>query len=305
MTKTGLHLAAITAATALSGCALAYDRSPAHEAGTIFAKLPFVTNRSVEPRERGQGRLTTRTGELRGGSCAVEIRGDKSKLLSYELRPLEDTVSSLDADPETGVTVYIHGFNEPFSKNCRYAAVLAERLVLRDSLLLFSWPTNNKVVTYGTDVRKMRATHDSLAQILGLLAAQFGSTNVNVIAHSLGSRGVVDTIFGNDSIRGLRFRKLVLVAPDVDPEHFEASLPTLQRHFSDITVFIAGNDRALSLSQILHRERRLGNATEWQTPDVRVVDVTTLNEGHFFRHMYHVRNPQIATLLRASLLDRE
>ncbi len=302
--KFGLLLVNTIAAATTIGCASTADTSRPPETGTIIAELPFVTNRFVESRARGKDRMSNRPGELRGGSCTVEIDKEESELLNYEIAPVSRTIESLREDAETGLTLYIHGYNEGFSKNCRYAAVLRERLLLRHSLLLFSWPADNKVVTYGADVRRMRATHESLAELLGLLAGRFGADNINIVAHSLGSRGAMDTILGSDSMRGLRFRKLVLVAPDVDPQRFEAILPVLQRHVSDITVFVAGNDRALSISEILHREPRLGNDTEWQNPVVDVVDVTTLNTGHFSRHMYHVRNPQIATLVRATLMEQ-
>ncbi len=303
MLNSRLLLAAATAAIGSLGCASANGPSPVTDTDTDVTDLPFVTNRSVESRDRGRRRMSNRPGELRGGTCSVEIRGDRSRLLRYEVVPVGETIESLHEDAETGVTLYIHGYNEPFRKNCRYAAILSERLALQRSLLLFSWPADNKVVTYGTDVRNLRATHDSLARLLELLAEQFGAHNINIVAHSLGSRGVMDTIFGNDSIGNLRFRKLVLVAPDIDPRRFEASLPELHRRVSDITVFVASNDRALSISRFLHREPRLGNDTGWQRPDVQVVDVTTLNKGHFSRHMYHVKNPQIAALVRATLMD--
>ena len=304
MMNPGNLFATIVLSAVSAGCAVAKGPATTPDADFVITAVPFVTNRAVETSRRGQDEMSNRLGELRGGSCIVEIDGENSELLEYEIVPVGKTIESLREDAETGVTLYIHGYNEGFDKNCRYAAVLRERLLLRHSLLLFSWPSDNKVVTYGADVRKMRATHDTLAELLGLLADRFGAGNVNIVAHSLGSRGAMDTIFRSDTIRSSRFRKLVLVAPDVDPERFEAILPVLRLHVSDITVFVAGNDRALSISEILHREPRLGNDTEWQSPVVNVVDVTTLNTGHFSRHMYHVRNPQIATLVRATLMEQ-
>ncbi|MDJ0701362.1 MAG: hypothetical protein QNJ07_16050, partial [Woeseiaceae bacterium] len=86
MLNSRLLLAAATAAIGSLGCASANGPSPVTDTDTDVTDLPFVTNRSVESRDRGRRRMSNRPGELRGGTCSVEIRGDRSRLLQVPPR---------------------------------------------------------------------------------------------------------------------------------------------------------------------------------------------------------------------------
>jgi pimeloyl-ACP methyl ester carboxylesterase len=260
--------------------------------------LPFVTNRRLEADENGARRFGTGHGDLSAGRCVVgfEGKGWRGELIGVETAPLDAVLPDHETDP---LVLYVHGYSESFSRSCRRAALLQERLGLDGRLLLFSWPSRN-YLTYEQDADELAASVDRLNELLSLAAARVGYDSLVILAHSMGSRGVVEALDRRDEDPA-RFASIVMIAPDISRRVFLENVPMLQARASDITVYMSDNDRVLWLSTTVNVSGRLGNASELPvaTEELSFVDITPTGTTYIGGHLYHLHNPAVIEDLRA------
>ena len=134
-----------------------------------------------------------------------------------------------------------------------------------------------------------------------------GSTRITLIAHSLGARGMVQTlrdIEGDDVESPDRiFGQLVLVAPDIDLEGFADDIAILKARTRAVTVFVSENDRVLRISRTVNWARRLGQGGElpFADPGISIVDISPIERADFGGHVYHLYNPAVTEELRRML----
>jgi hypothetical protein len=264
--------------------------------------LPFVTNRAVETRGDGRRYFGNKLGTFTSGRCSVAVRGggEAGDILAVEETAPEDTLGAVNASADPSVIVYFHGYYEDFERSCQRAARFKYRLGLDSELLLFTWPANSTPLTYGADVADLEASVPTFLLALEELGERFGPGNISIVAHSLGSRGMVKSLREWPE-RPEKFRDLILVAADIDRELFVESLPLLRAHTENITLLVSARDRALDVSKVVNRAPRLGQATDLAAQGVAVIDVTDIADTHFSGHIYHLRNPAVVDLIRSVL----
>jgi len=299
--RAALLLAAGSIAAALASCATRIPvgvqyRVPA-AADDAVVSLRFVSNRRLELTGAGTSYYGGEHGALSAGVCQVAFRDEDDRggrLLRVDGAPI-DTV--IDSDPVHSLVIYIHGYSEPFAKNCRRAALLQRRLKLDGRLLLFSWPSGN-YLTYAQDVRDLEQSIDSLNDLLDIAARTLGPDRIVLVAHSLGSRGVVAAL--ERRVDAAKFNAVVFVAPDIQRDVFLDKLPMLRDKVSNITVYMSDNDRALWLSTAVNASARLGIADQFEFGggQVNFVDVTGTGIDNISGHMYHMFNPAVTEDLR-------
>ena len=282
----------LAAAAAATGCAGAQPDSSAEP-----LEVPYLTTRNLRAEAAGQADYGNRVVDLSAGVCSARVAAGKRLEVGIDKvasAPVDTVLSGFPADD---LLVYVHGYNIGFERACRDSARLAVQTGFQGRLLLFSWPARSAVVTYGSDAKRLAASMPALFDALDELASRYGSGRVNVIAHSMGSRVVVESI---EALlpRDEPFDKLVLVAPDIDRELFVGILPELQSLVSDITVLASDNDRLLKLSRTVNFGTRLGQAEGLEIDGVSVVDVTDVADAGFAGHVYHLTDPEVGQILR-------
>jgi len=296
-------LALFTAiAVALSACA---TRIPV---GTDFREVSgqyeslvevrFVTNRGLVNSGRRGDYFGDDHGELSAGTCRVGFEsGDRrGDVLRVDTRPLETVFAGIA--PGLFV-IYMHGYGEYFAKNCWRAALLQARLGLDDRMLLFSWPSSS-YLTYAGDAKDLEQSIDELNELLTLAAEAVGHDRVVLMAHSMGSRGLVAALHerGDDAAK---FHSAIFVAPDIRRDVFRDNVQMLQRRVSDITVYMSDHDRVLWLSTTVNVSGRLGVASEFDLEHANVVDITPTGSNDITGHLYHMLNPAVIEDLRVLL----
>ena len=260
--------------------------------------LRYVTNRALIS-SRSNGRYyDDRRGELSAGICTVgfEARDRSGEVLSVETAPVDNVLDGL----ATGrVIVYVHGYSETFDRSCRRAAMLQSNLRLDDRLVLFSWPSSN-FVTYTQDAADLSASLDDLNRFITQAAQVIGHDRIVLMAHSMGSRGVVDALRQRDGDVD-KFSEAVFVAPDIRRDLFVENVQMLQSKVSDLTVYASDNDLVLWLSTIVNVSGRLGVATEIDidAEHMRIIDISSTGVNFIGGHLYHIFNPAVAEDLRA------
>ena len=259
--------------------------------------LPFVTNRRLESDGDGNRRYGTAHDELSGGRCVVGFEENKwrGELIRVETTPLDDALPDVASPP---LVLYVHGYSESFAKSCARAALLEERLGLDGRLLLFSWPSRN-YLTYEQDADELEASVDRLNELLSLLADRAGHEHVVIMAHSMGSRGILEALRQRTDDPA-RFSGIVMIAPDIGRKEFLENIAVLRDRASDITVYMSDNDRVLWLSTTVNISGRLGNAAEVpvEIEELNFVDITPTGTNYFSGHLYHLHNPAVIEDLR-------
>ena len=267
-------------------------------------ELEFVTNRAVDLGFGGQRYYGNELGGLSAGSCTVGMAADEDgdgELIGVSSSTVLRTLSTLEASADKGIVVYFHGYYEDFERSCRRAATFKRRLGVDLGFLLFSWPANSTPLTYGDDVADLEASTPVFLEILDELGRRFGPRKVSIIGHSLGSRGLVQTLerwpTGTE-----KFRDLILVAADIDRDLFVEALPILKSHIEEVTVIASDRDLALRVSETVNRAPRLGQSDGVHFEGVTVIDVTDIADTHFSGHVYHLRNNRVVDVIRQVLL---
>lgn len=277
--------------------------SVAEEGEARSLVIPYLTTRAYKLKDSGDVKYSTDITETTAGSCTVLLDGSEElvkKVSHYGVRPIDDVVAGFADRANEGVLVYIHGYNIGLERACKQAAVLARRTGFENRLLLFSWPASRTVLTYRKDERRMIASMPAIVAALGNLAERYGAGNINVIAHSMGSRAIVSSIEAAPA-EGDPIANLILIAPDIDRDVFAESLPALKERVRDITVVVSESDRLLMLSQTVNLGERLGQASDFDAEGVEVLDVTGFEDLGFGNHVYHLSNDQVGDMLRLIL----
>jgi esterase/lipase superfamily enzyme len=233
-------------------------------------------------------------------SAPIYIPSEKQTITAIEALPESrfwEDVSTF-AKRETGnIVLYIHGYKIGFNKSCHRAAIFQRALDLHDRLILFSWPADGKLIKYSWDVSDMVWSIPYLEKIIEGLVARMGNGRVDVVAHSLGTRGVVVALSRLACCRTTApiLSELVLVAPDIDADNFGHLLPEIRPLVNQITVYASENDKALMASEEFNGHPRLGQAGDHLAvfKGVQTIDITAAGMRRLSGHIYHLYNPAV------------
>ena len=182
---------------------------------------------------------------------------------------VEQLRQQVDASPQRSLLLVVHGFREAFPSALRKTAFVAHVLDIDTPVLLFDWPGNQ-----GSSLRGYRRARNiaresggELAQTLRLVIEKVRPQRLWLMANSMGGQVVVDAfslLYRDAAYADLQheIENVVLTAPDVDHrefnEQFKNEIKALARN---LTVYVSSNDRALLVSRIINRGKRLGEST--------------------------------------------
>ncbi len=224
----------------------------------------------------------------------------------------------VDASPDRSLLINVNGFRERFPSALRKTAFLAHVLDIDSPVLVFDWPGDqgSTLRGYWRAQRLARESGEELAQTLKLIVRDIQPERLWLVANSMGAEVVVNAfslLYQDADLADAEteIEHVVLTAPDVSHEkfgrEFKQEISALTRH---LTVYVSSNDRALLMSRVLNRGRRLGESTvrqenpdqseeaarafELVEPDsdtVTLVDVTPINRTRNF-HNFSLETPE-------------
>ena len=219
------------------------------------------------------------------------------------------------ASPYRSLLVVVHGYRETFPTALRRAAFLGYILDIDTPVLLFDWPGDQgpRLRGYRRARQVAEASGAELAHTLELVIREIRPERLWLLANSMGGE-VVASAFSlllrqaDFADAAVEFEDVVLTAPDVGQDDFDRQfkreVTALTRR---LTVYVSSNDRALLLSRLVNRQRRLGEST--LSPDlldeavqlseimepgddrVTLVDVTPVNRTRNF-HDFSLETPE-------------
>jgi esterase/lipase superfamily enzyme len=259
---------------------------------------------------------------LRSGICSVAYtRVDALKTIAENVPfyiPEEEL--QLDAIRETAVKdiwkdlgktsagksplIYVHGFNISFDRGCRRASEFQRSLGLGGRLVYFSWPSDGIIVNYPQDETELYWSVDAMHKTLADMVDASGSGKINVVAHSLGTRGIMLALVRMSAERKYAkyafvgrplIDQLVLLAAATDVGIFAQYLPYIKPLVKRITVYVSSHDVPLAASEQLHGYPRLGQTSQYlrELQGVEIIDVSDVPVQYPSGHLYHLYNKTV------------
>ncbi len=189
--------------------------------------------------------------------------------------------------------LYTHGFYMDFERSCKRASMLQQSLGLAGRFMLFSWPSDGAILNYTRDESDLYWSVDPLQAMLADMISRFGAGNIDIAAHSLGTRGVLlalmrmaNTEYANKPL----VNQVVLIAPDIDAGIFAQYLSQILPLARNITIYVSDNDQPLALSRQVHGYPRLGESGRHlrDLAGVEIIDISDLPVRYPSGHVYHL-----------------
>ena len=285
------------------------------EGSETLLTVPFITVREKTGSDKVSEYFSGERGSFHAGYCDITSTWlDRLKLLTDKLPYFPEEIVNLSAIREVPVeallqdlnntrqqrrpVVYLHGFYIDFARGCRRASLFQRSADLNGRFLFFSWPSDGAITNYTRDESDLYWSVEPLRQKLSRLVNQFGAGNIDIAAHSLGTRGVMLAMVmmaqANKDNKPV-FNQVVLMAPDIDEGIFRQYLPMIKPLANNITVYVSDNDQPLAIARQVHGHPRLGESGEHLDglDGVEIIDVTDMSVRAPSGHVYHLYNEMV------------
>lgn len=184
--------------------------------------------------------------------------------------------------------VFVHGYNVSFAKAARRTAQMAYDLKFDGPPIFFSWPSDSRLANYVEDLEDAGHSGTYLQRFLEQVATNTGAREVHLIAHSMGNRVLTDALQLMPPDPAVKFNEVLLAAPDIDAETFKNDIaPRIMDRADRLTIYASSNDKALQVSESLHRRRRLGQGGDQLPPlppelsQIDMVDASNIDFSWF------------------------
>ncbi len=203
------------------------------------------------------------------------------------------------------VTIFIHGYNSTQAETAFRAAQLAHDLKQPGLKFIYSWPSQGKALGYVYDNDSMLFARDGLEQLIRNLNT-IGARHVNLVAHSLGSTLLMETLRQLDIQQPGSAAQLVsgviLVSPDLDIEVFHAQMDRLKKVPNPFVIFVSKKDKMLNISSMLRGKGRvrlgnIDNVDKIGDLPVEIVDTTAFSDDAASSHFVAATSPALIALL--------
>jgi len=214
----------------------------------------------------------------------VLTKNDSLTALTPELLSLFARFNdAIEKSPTKEITIYVHGANSNFYRSVSQAAQYRHFTGRQAIVVLYSWPSAEKIIAYGTDVRNIMATVPTFARFIKLLAKQTTARKINIIAYSAGATLTTKAlaVLGQDTAQpdrdsyrqSLRLGSVYFAAPDTDFDEFIDEYRSYEDIVDNVTITINMTDSILGIAMEDRRaqtESILGEANQGRSGKSRL-----------------------------------
>ncbi len=194
------------------------------------------------------------------------------------------------------VFVFVHGFNTNFQEALYRLAQLKGDANVDAVPVLFSWPSEAKLVGYLADKDAVVYSRDHLVALLTMLARDRKFGNITVVAHSMGAWLTVEALrqlrLSGDNAVVSRLN-VTLAAPDIDVDVFRQQMEVVGKLSPPMVILVSRDDLALAFSSRLADHRKRVGALNIDDPrvreivaktDIHIEDISSVKPPDSFRH---------------------
>ena len=241
----------------------------------------------------------------------------------------EELRLQVEASPYRSLLININGFRERFPSALRKTAFLAHILDIDSPMLVFDWPGDQGSSPRGYHRAQSvaRESGRDLALTIDAIIREVHPERLWIVANSMGGEVVVSALSelyldAEMADPQTEIEHIVLTAPDVSHAEFGSTFRAKILALSEnLTVYVSSNDRALLMSRVLNRGRRLGESTvDTSNPDqfdeaaaafelvdtdndrVSLIDITPVNRTRNF-HNFSLETPEFFDDLYLRLIN--
>ena len=174
----------------------------------------------------------------------------------------------IDKQSTRRVMVFVHGFNNSFSFAARRLAEFSSRINFDGVVVMFSWPSSNKLRLYMKDYDETEQSCPRFTYALNAIHQFIENVRIDVVAHSMGAKLLYHSLTAGKGGRceapSVELNDIVLAAPDISVSTFKESLGKFGNKTQQITLYASSKDKALlaSSSGLRGGAPRLGQGGE-------------------------------------------
>lgn len=209
---------------------------------------------------------------------------------------------TIDAGTSDEAFVFIHGFNVTFADAAKRTAQIAYDINFDGIPILFSWPSEGRTFSYTRDEAVVRLSGRRLLHFLDDLAAYSDIGSINIIAHSMGNRALIDALEllavrrAAAGLAGPVLNQVIFAAPDEDAALFFEMVGSIQEVARRLTLYASDADVALEISLVVHgNEPRAGQGKPmFASKSIDSIDMSALGED-LLGHSYFADNASALT----------
>jgi esterase/lipase superfamily enzyme len=204
---------------------------------------------------------------LRGDLRDDNLRIQETAVLNHD--PFYNEIrqaikSAVDEGNGSQALVFIHGFNVTFQEAAIRSAQIGVDLKVPGPTAFFSWPSLGSAAlsAYRSDEKSILASESAITDFLVDFSQRCGASNINLIAHSMGNRGLLyslQRIATNAEFRThIKFNQIFLAAPDVGRDEFVKVAHLYSQFAKRTTLYTSNGDLPVYLSSVIHDGPRAG-----------------------------------------------
>jgi esterase/lipase superfamily enzyme len=198
--------------------------------------------------------------------------------------------------------IFIHGYNTSFDYALYRTAQIAYDLKFDGAPFAYSWPSGGGLASYTYDRESSGQSEPYLKKFMQMVIEKSGAKSVSIIAHSMGNQPTLQVL--RDLRRSkpdhVQISQIVLAAPDVDRDNFENIVAEIQGLADGVTLYAAGNDRALRVSRNFYggipRAGDVPTTGPLVLPGIDTIDVSAASTDSFsLNHSGYAENNALLT----------
>ena len=149
--------------------------------------------------------------------------------------------------------VYVHGYRNTFEDALFRAAQISVDMGFDGTAFVYAWPSQGSLAGYLADRDAVDASQPHFLRFLRFIATKTTCDQVHILAHSMGTRLVVDAFFPPSGGGGLQdletIGQIVLASPDIDAAVLKSRADVIKQSPRTVTLYANGHDDALQWSK--------------------------------------------------------
>jgi esterase/lipase superfamily enzyme len=177
--------------------------------------------------------------------------------------------AKLAVSRQKDVFLYVHGYKVVFDNPVLVTTELWHYLGYEGVAIAFAWPSTPSRWAYFADAETTDIAAHHFGVLLEYLAEETDARRIHIIGYSQGTRVVgvtlhrmalkLQSVPAAQAKERLRIGNVVLIGSDIDREVMAGYIVDGLLNIPDhLTIYLSASDRALGLSQMLLRRKRLG-----------------------------------------------